>query len=520
MGSAISSPAVCQSQPATAASRPARRSWRSAFARSSTIAFLRQAILIGRLEIQEGCETYMFGQSRSESQNIVYLYVNDEHFWNRVFANGDLGFSEAYMVGEVQVEADNLKGVFDLWLDNESTMSGLSSGINKITSALSGLSNALFGQTLSQSRLNVIAAYDQSNDLFQAFLSREMMYSCAYWGPNEGGVRGDLDLQHLHAPYGAISSASSSTETLIDDFISYKPKFSSRLDDLEAAQHRKIHHALKKLRLRPGDRLLEFGSGWGALAIEASRTYSCLVDTLTLSMEQKRLAEERIREAGLEDRIRVHLMDYRDMPAEWKSAFDAFVSIEMLEHVGSQHYNTYFKLVDWALKPSNARVVISSSTFPESRYTGYQPEDFMRRYMWPNSCLPSATVLVTSAQYGSSGRFTLESVENHSAHYPRTLREWGRRLEQNLRPSDLGLGQDEEKQGGATVTGGRNTSEDDVKLTLRLPSSSSSNGQADFDAIKRKWQYLFAYAAAGFAKGYITCHMISFSKNDQPPVCA
>jgi cyclopropane-fatty-acyl-phospholipid synthase len=110
---------------------------------------------------------------------------------------------------------------------------------------------------------------------------------------------------------------------------------------------------------------------------------------LTLSSEQKKLAEERIKEAGLEDRIRVHLLDYRDIPAEFEKAFDTFISIEMLEvcpdillicddltrgmqHVGSKYYNLYFKLVDFALKSSQATVVISASTFPESRYSGYQ----------------------------------------------------------------------------------------------------------------------------------------------------
>lgn len=176
---------------------------------------------------------------------------------------------------------------------------------------------------------------------------------------------------------------------------------------------------------------------------------------MTLSVEQKALAEERVKAAGLEGKIRVHLMDYREIPPEFEKAFDAFISIEMLEvnqnpvtlmnihidylnpslqHVGAKHYNTYFKLVDFALKSRDATAVVSASTFPESRYTGYQyalslsmliskaelyfayrSEDFMRRYMWPNSCLPSATALITAAQTASNGRFTLEGVENHAA---------------------------------------------------------------------------------------------------------
>ncbi|KAG6885493.1 hypothetical protein C0993_001100 [Termitomyces sp. T159_Od127] len=348
----------------------------------------------------------------------------------------------------------------DLWLDNQSGMQDtLSSVVARVSAAFSGLYNSFLGQTLSQARLNAIASYDQSNELFKAFLSAEMMYSCALWSDSEGGVRGDLE----DGP---------------------------RFGDLEAAQLRKIRHVLTKARVKPGHRILEFGSGWGGLAIEAARTFGCEVDTLTLSMEQKTLAEERIRAAGLEGRVRVHLLDYREIPAEFEKAFDAFVSIEMLEHVGSKHYNTYFKLVDFALKSHGATAVVSASTFPESRFTGYQAEDFMRRYMWPNSCLPSATALIIAAQTGSCNRFTLESVENHAAHYPRTLREWGRRLDRNLAQDAI------------------------VKDYPAL------RERAEYEAFKRKWHYLFAYAGAGFAKGYITCHMLTFIRpNDTPGRC-
>ena len=157
------------------------------------------------------------------------------------------------------------------------------------------------------------------------------MYSCALWSEEEGGVNGDL-----------VSGPTRG--------------------DIEAAQMRKIHHVLRQLRLRPGHRLLEFGTGWGGLAIEvrqriselctrlllnvrhqAARTYDCEVDTLTLSVEQKALAEERIKGAGLDGRIRVHLLDYRDIPPEFEHAFDAFVSIEMIEHVGPKaSHNLYW----------------------------------------------------------------------------------------------------------------------------------------------------------------------------------
>ncbi|KAI0699495.1 cyclopropane-fatty-acyl-phospholipid synthase [Cerioporus squamosus] len=413
-------------------------------ARSSIMSMLRSAISVGQLEIQDRDETFRFGPPKSD--NVVRLRVLSGKFWTRVFSEGDLGFSEAYMIGEVEVE--NLREIMVLWLDNQSTMSAISSLYGRVAAAFSGLRNAFFGQTRSRARLNVIASYDQSNELFKAFLSKEMMYSCALWSEEEGGVRGDL----IHGPTDG---------------------------DLEAAQHRKIHHVLKTLRAKPGDRILEFGTGWGGLAIEAAASYGCEVDTLTLSVEQKTLAEERIKERGLVGRVRVHLMDYRDIPAEWENAFDAFVSIEMLEHVGSKYYKKYFEVVDFALKPTGATIVVTCSTFPEGRYSGYQADDFMRRYMWPNSCLPSATVLIDAAYAASKGRFTLEGVENHAPHYPRTLRTWDRRLKSKLQRE---------------------------VMVQQYPALSDD---ATYGSFIRKWEYLFAYAGAGFAKGYITCHMLT-----------
>jgi cyclopropane-fatty-acyl-phospholipid synthase len=118
-------------------------------------------------------------------------------------------------------------------------MVGLDSTLSRLSAVVSGLYNAFLGQSLGRARLNVMNAYDQSNDLFQGFLSEEMMYSCALWSDEEGGFRGDL-----------LPTARSS--------------------DLETAQLRKIHHVLAMARVKPGMKVLEFGSGWGGMAIEVS----------------------------------------------------------------------------------------------------------------------------------------------------------------------------------------------------------------------------------------------------------
>ena len=120
-------------------------------------------------------------------------------------------------------------------------MIGLDSTLSRFSAVVSGLYNAFLGQSLSRARLNVVDAYDQSNDLFKGFLSKEMMYSCALWSDEEGGFRGDL-----------LPTA--------------------RLSDLEGAQLRKIRHVLTMARVKPGMRVLEFGSGWGGMAIEVRLT--------------------------------------------------------------------------------------------------------------------------------------------------------------------------------------------------------------------------------------------------------
>ncbi|EIN13000.1 CFS1-like protein [Punctularia strigosozonata HHB-11173 SS5] len=427
-------------------------SWFRSYARSYILSVLAQGIQIGQLEIHDGDQSYVFGKP-SETIPVAQISVCSEKFWSRLFLSNDLGFAESYMLGEIETE--DLRLICDLWIYNAPNLGGLATTFYNAFATGYKFWSGLFGQSPSRSRLNAVAGYDGSNSMFKAFLSEEMMYSCALWSDEEGGINGDLT----------------------DD---------RKSSDLEAAQRRKIQHVIAKAGIKKGDRVLEFGSGWCGLAIEAVRTTGCTVDTLTLSVEQKKLGEERIREAGLEGSIRVHLMDYRKLPPHFEKAFDAFVSIEMIEHVGTRHYKDYFSMVDWALKPRNATAVVTSSTLPEARYTEFQNPDFSRYYMWPNGALPSATALVNAANSATSGRLQLEAVENHGPHYARTLREWNRRFRLNV-PSieqDIIDGHPEFK-GHPQV----------------------------LEAFKRKWLYLFPSAESGFANGYLSCHMLVFARD-------
>ena len=129
----------------------------------------------------------------------------------------------------------------------------------------------------------------------------------------------------------------------------------------------KLDHIIKKAKIQEGSRILEIGSGWGSMAIRiAQRIHGTTIDTITQSSQQQDLAQKRVAAQGLSNRITVHLMDYRSMPPEWEDAFDRVISVEMLENVGKEYYNTYWKIIDWALKPRTGAGVVQVITIPEA----------------------------------------------------------------------------------------------------------------------------------------------------------
>ncbi|KAL1937271.1 hypothetical protein VTO73DRAFT_13880 [Trametes versicolor] len=434
------------------------------YGRSRVFSTLSRGIVKGTLIVVDDDGTYSFGQPASkETSTIVTMHVHNPRVWIRIILSNDLGVAEAYMQGEFTVSS--LKDLLNLWLENRTTLSGLSSILSSFFSRCSALAiNALGHQALGNgmSRWNVEVAYDTSNALFECFLSKEMMYSCAIWGEEEGGVRGDL----ISGP---------------------------RPGDLEAAQQRKIATILAKARIRPGNRLLEFGSGWGPMAIGAAKL-GCIVDTVTLSREQRAMTERRAAEAGVADRVRVHLCDYRELPPEFAHAFDALVASEMVEAVGPRNLGTFFRTLDWALKRDRATVVLTATSQPEHRWSEYQPDDFARHYHWPNTHLPSPLSIANAAQEATPGKFVLHNLEDHGIHYPRTLREWARRFEANFK--------------GPVV----------AELQERYPQLRDADA---LEAFKRKWRYMFTYAEVGYARAYTNLNCWTFTRPENPlTVCA
>jgi len=202
-------------------------------------------------------------------------------------------------------------------------LSSISRTISSVARSTNTLSNAL---------LNISAHYDISNDMFAAFLSPDMTYSCPVWG---------------------LSSEIREPE-----------------ETLEEAQMTKLNRFIDGAHVKATDHVLEIGTGWGSLAIAAVQRTGCQVTSLTLSKEQKLLAEERIETAGLSDRIQVLLMDYRALPVPEKP-YDKIISIEMLEAVGREFLATYFACVNRLLKQNGGIAVFQCITMPEGRHEAY-----------------------------------------------------------------------------------------------------------------------------------------------------
>jgi len=298
--------------------------------------------------------------------------VADASFYSSVAFGGSLGAAEAYIDGAWTT--DNLPVLVETLTSNPSAMAALEGPFVRALSPFSWVACRLERRTRSGSRRNIAAHYDLGNEFFGLFLDPTMMYSC--------GI------------------------------------FENGATTLEQAQVEKIDRACRKLRLGPRDHLLEIGTGWGALAIHASARYGCRVTTTTISAEQHRFASSRVREAGLADRVEVLRADYRDL----KGKFDKIVSIEMIEAVGAKGLSTYFDICSGLLKPEGAALVQSIVIRDQFFRAAARRQDFLKRYVFPGSCLPSVVSIANAVGRWSDLR--LCHMEDIGPHYATTLRLW------------------------------------------------------------------------------------------------
>ena len=232
--------------------------------------------------------------------------------------------------------------------------------------------------SLARDREAIAFHYDFSNDFFCLWLDARMLYSCAY--------------------------------------------FESRDNDLETAQTAKLHHLCRKLRLQPGQRVLDIGCGWGGFPIFAAQHYRVRVTGITLSRQQASLAATLVQRAGLTETVEIHLKDYREIADSER--YDAIVSVGMAEHVGAAQLPGYFKRVFQWLKPGG--VFLNHAIGEGVRASGGHGPSFIQEYVFPDSDIPPLPHVVAAAE---SAGFEIRDVENLREHYLLTLRHWVRRLE-------------------------------------------------------------------------------------------
>ena len=269
---------------------------------------------------------------------------------------------------------DNLTHVIRIMARSIATTDKLEGSLAKLTKPLLKTLHWLNRNTQAGSRKNIAAHYDLGNAFFELMLDRTMMYSC--------GI------------------------------------FESNTSTLEQASLKKLDLICKKLDLKPTDHVIEIGSGWGGFALYAAQNYGCKVTTTTISQAQYDLALARIKAANLQHSITILLEDYRLLEGK----FDKLVSIEMIEAVGYQFYDTYFAKCASLLKP-DGMALIQAITIVDQRYESAKKSvDFIQRYIFPGSCIPSNTALQTSITKSSDLR--LLDLQDIGPHYATTLAAW------------------------------------------------------------------------------------------------
>jgi cyclopropane-fatty-acyl-phospholipid synthase len=309
----------------------------------------------------------------------VTLRIHSTAAARRILLNPRLGMGEAYMAGDVSVDGDDIMGLVELIRRNNPWEKGGGIGRPKPVKRLLGQFARPFRQinNLAASRSNVAHHYDLSNDFYGLWLDEDMQYSCAYWSEAD--------------------------------------------DTLERAQLAKKAHIAAKLALQPGHKVLDIGCGWGGMALYLNRVAGVEVLGITLSEQQLKLARERAEAAGVADKVRFELLDYRVLAKRAPGYFDRIVSVGMFEHVGVPQFGTFFRACANLLKDDGVMLLHTIGRFGKPGST----DAFTRKYIFPGGYIPAL-----SETLASSEKFKLiaSDVETLRLHYAMTLREWYARV--------------------------------------------------------------------------------------------
>lgn len=374
----------------------------------------------GLLTLEEDGTSTQFGKPTADGLQAT-VRVHDTRFWTELLAGGTVGAGEAYRQG--WWTASDLTMVVRILVRNREVMQGMEGGLAKLAAPLRKLAHWSNRNTVQGSRRNIEAHYDLSNDFFELILDPTMTYSCGIYEREDS--------------------------------------------TLEEASIEKIDRLCRKLELKPGMRLLEIGTGWGAMALHAAKEYGAEVTTTTISQRQAEWAERRFHEEGMTDQITLLREDYRKLEGQ----FDRIVSVEMIEAIGWKFFDSYFRVLGERLTEDGLAAIqaitIRDQHFEEAR----DSVDFIQRYIFPGCCIPSVQALVDAATRASD--LNLVGLEDITPHYVRTLAEWRENMFAHQdRVHELGLD----------------------------------------ERFVRTWDYYFSYCEGGFAERHIGDVQLLFAK--------
>jgi cyclopropane-fatty-acyl-phospholipid synthase len=338
-------------------------------ARMLTLTMLR-ATRHGTLELVDGEREYRFGRAVAGGP-AVRVVVRDRRLY-RALMRASLGLSQAYAEG--WFDCSDLPELARLAALNMPATDRWRRALRPVVAVPQAVLHWLARNTPARSRRQIAAHYDLGNDLFSLMLDDTMMYSCAI--------------------------------------------FEQPGSSLREAQLAKLDRICRKLEIGPDDHVLEIGTGWGGFAIHAAGEYGCRVTTTTISAAQHALARERIAAAGLEDRITLLLEDYRLLDG----TYDKLVSIEMIEAVGWQYFDTFFRRCDELLRPGGAMLLQAITIDGRAYHVEKSKKSFANTHVFPGGCLPSLDAISRSVARASDLRQV--HLEDITAHYVQTLRCW------------------------------------------------------------------------------------------------
>lgn len=350
--------------------------------------FLRQQLLRqlkslrhGRLLLVDDGGQFEFGQPAATHADLqIRIEILNPAFYRAVVTNGSVGAGEAFVDGLWR--CDDLVGLAQLLVRNRDVLDGMETGIARLGGTAMRAWHALRRNTRGGSQRNIAAHYDLGNEFFALFLSPDLMYSSAIW--------------------------------------------THESDTLESASVRKLERICRKLDLKPTDRVIEIGTGWGGFALYAARHYGCHVTSTTISREQHALASERVLAEGLGAHVDLLLEDYRDLHGH----YDKLVSIEMVEAVGASNLDAYFSQLG-ALLSSDGLALVQAITIEDHRYVqALKAVDYIKRHVFPGSFIPSLNALLASKTRASD--LALIQLEDFGCSYALTLKAWRERFMSQL----------------------------------------------------------------------------------------